>query len=393
MLDGYLKRYRTELLESVMPFWLENSVDRDFGGFFSCLDRVGEVYGTRKYVWQQGRAVWMLSRLYRTVEPRPEWFEAARTGAEFLQRYGVDSGGRCYFSLTREGRPVHYQRKPYSAVFTALGFLEYGLASGEKAYQDEAIELFWRIRSWIEFPGMIGRPILSGEPADSKLADVMVSAMLGMEFLDALSDRRYLRVVEDSMNSARLHADPEKHILMESVPPNGAKLYGTPDSRLCCPGHSIEVVWLLLKHLKRYPDSGWQRELLTILEGTLEFAWDREFGGLYYFKDIKGKPTLPLESGMKLWWPHTEAIHAVILAYSVTGEQKWLDWLARIDEYAFRHFADPEHGEWFGYCDRRGGLTNDCKGNNYKGMFHVPRFLLFSIQALEEIAHRGSVGA
>jgi N-acylglucosamine 2-epimerase len=122
--------------------------------------------------------------------------------------------------------------------------------------------------------------------------------------------------------------------------------------------------------------------LLDSIEGALEFGWDREYGGLYYFMDVDGLPPLPLEANMKLWWPHTEAIYASALAYSLTSEQRFLTWLERVDAYAFAHFSDPAHGEWFGYCDRRGDLTNTAKGNNYKGCFHVPRMLLLSYQAL-----------
>lgn len=31
-------QYKTELLDKVLPFWLENSQDREFGGYFSCLE-------------------------------------------------------------------------------------------------------------------------------------------------------------------------------------------------------------------------------------------------------------------------------------------------------------------------------------------------------------------
>jgi N-acylglucosamine 2-epimerase len=74
--------------------------------------------------------------------------------------------------------------------------------------------------------------------------------------------------------------------------------------------------------------------------------------------DVEGGPTLQLESSMKLWWPHTESIYALALAWSLTGEERWKRWLEHVDDYAFRHFADSEHGEWFGYCDRRGNLTH-----------------------------------
>jgi N-acylglucosamine 2-epimerase len=86
---------------------------------------------------------------------------------------------------------------------------------------------------------------------------------------------------------------------------------------------------------------------------------------------------------MKLWWPHTEAIYAAILGHSLTGEEKWLRWLEKLDKYTFATFPDPHGLEWFGYCDRRNNVTSALKGNNYKGAFHIPRFLLFSCQRLQ----------
>jgi N-acylglucosamine 2-epimerase len=68
----------------------------------------------------------------------------------------------------------------------------------------------------------------------------------------------------------------------------------------------------------------------------------------------------------------------------LTSDRRFLTWFERIDAYAFSHFSDPEHGEWFGSCDRRGELTNSAKGNNYKGCFHVPRMLLLSYQLLSQ---------
>ena len=38
------EQYRSELFDSVLPFWLKNSQDKEYGGYFSCLDRDGSVY-------------------------------------------------------------------------------------------------------------------------------------------------------------------------------------------------------------------------------------------------------------------------------------------------------------------------------------------------------------
>ena len=51
-----------------LPFWLEHSQDKEYGGYFSCLDRDGSVYDTDKFIWLQGREVWMLAMLYNNVD-------------------------------------------------------------------------------------------------------------------------------------------------------------------------------------------------------------------------------------------------------------------------------------------------------------------------------------
>jgi len=62
-----LGRYRRELFDNVVLFWARHGIDREMGGFFTCLDRHGELHSTDKYMWLQGRAVWMFARLRNAV--------------------------------------------------------------------------------------------------------------------------------------------------------------------------------------------------------------------------------------------------------------------------------------------------------------------------------------
>jgi len=64
------EQYKKELLENVVPFWLTKSQDNKNGGYFTCLDRQGNVFDTDKFIWLQGRQVWLFSMLYNKVEKR-----------------------------------------------------------------------------------------------------------------------------------------------------------------------------------------------------------------------------------------------------------------------------------------------------------------------------------
>ncbi len=378
-LNDYARRYRAELLESVIPFWMTHSLDRECGGYHSCLDRGGTIYDPRKYVWMLGREAWMMSRLHNTLEKRAEWLDAARLGVDFIRKHAFDDQGRCYFSVSREGAPAGFQRKPYSAVFVMLALLEYSKATGKEEYLDEAQRLFWSIDEWIRDPRLLGRPAASM----NALADVMVQASMATELSAVSGDARYGEMMQGCVDRAFRHLDERHRVFLENVSKDGSSLREFPEGRLCSPGHVMEVCWFLLHIFEKYPDAKRQAQVFDIMEGALELGWDREFGGIEYFVDIERKPAMQLEAPMKLWWVHTEALYGLVLAYSLTKDEKWLAWLQKIDEYTFRVFADPLHGEWFGYCDRQGNVTHSLKGGAYKGCFHVPRALLFSVQRIE----------
>ena len=120
--------YRSELLDRVVPFWLNKSQDADFGGYFTCLDRDGSVYDTDKFIWLQGREVWMFAKLYNTVEPRREWLDAAIQGAEFLRRHGHDGNLNWYFALDREGHPLVEPYNIFSYTFATIAFGQLSIA-------------------------------------------------------------------------------------------------------------------------------------------------------------------------------------------------------------------------------------------------------------------------
>ena len=381
-LRAYAERYRENLLESVIPFWMRHSVDHEYGGFFTCLDRDGSVFDTRKYVWLQGRQIWTLSKLFNEVERREEWIEAARLGVEFLRKHVRDREGRCYFSLTREGAPSFYQRKPYGAVFVMLGLLEYSKATGDENCRREAIELYESVEQWIAQPALLGRPVMAGAPASAQLADVYVVASMALELFRATGDERWREPMRACQGSVLPHFDPGTGLLTEMAGPD---LRQYPEGRLVCVGSIFEIAWFLFQILEIEPNPELEARLLKAVEAALEFGWDREYSGFYYFQDIEGKPTLQLESSMKLWWVHAEALYCLIHCYGMTRDSKWLRWLEMADTYVFGRFADPAYGEWFGYLDRRGTPALTLKGNNYKGCFHIPRALLLSVQKIEEM--------
>ena len=188
---------------------------------------------------------------------REEWFAAAARGAHFLEK-AKRADGALFFSTSREGAPLHFQRKPFTAVFYILGCLEFakavatrraeGIECSEDAdlFLGRAEEMFAKFRSWLDDPTLLGRPKMS-ESNSSNLGEVMCLAGLSEEFIDKLPHRRqyFLPFVNDAMRRVVKHFDAERQILMENVDKERGVLHDSMAGLIFNPGHSIEVTKLL----------------------------------------------------------------------------------------------------------------------------------------------------
>ncbi len=380
--------YSDALLKDVVPFWLRFSLDHKHGGYLTCLDREGDVYGTDKAMWLQCREAWMFSRLYNALEKRPEWLEAAHLGVEFISRHGFDADGRMFFLLTQEGEPLRKRRYLFTECFGIIAFAEYARASGREEYLHRAKELYRLVVDLYRKPDALEPKVFPETRLMKSLAAPMMLLATTQELRAFDTDPLYGIIAgETSREIIRDFLKPDEKAMLETVGPNGERL-DIPEGRCVNPGHAVETAWFLMREGMFQGDEMMVETACRGLSWSLELGWDDDHGGLLAFVDIEGKPPERLEWDMKLWWPHTEALYASLLAYHSTHERRFLAWFESIHSYAFARFPDEEYGEWFGYLHRDGTTANELKGSTWKGMFHIPRAMLNIMLLLREIMDR-----
>ena len=384
--------YRGTLLDDVLPFWFPRCVDAQHGGFFTALDRDGSLLDSDKSVWFQGRMAWMLLTLYNTRARRPEWLEWARSGLEFLHRYGTDADGRMFFLLDREGRPLRKRRYAYSEAFAAMAYAAHARAAGDDESASRARQLFAQYARWNFVPGLMPPKFTEERPAIG-LAPRMIAIVTAQELRSNLGDDAELRGWIDRCveEIGRLFYKPELDCVMEQVSPDGT-VQDHFDGRTINPGHALEAAWFILHEARLRRDAQMQRLGLGMLDASWRRGWDPEYGGLFYFRDAFGRPVQEYWHDMKFWWPHSEAIIATLLAWRVTGAERYARWHALAHDWAFGHFADPEHGEWYGYLHRDGSVSVPLKGNHWKGFYHLPRMLWYCWGLLDEAEPEAAQG-
>jgi len=380
--------YRGELLNNVIPFWIEHGLDAEHGGILTSLDRDGAILDTDKSVWFQGRAAWMFATLYNTVEPRAEWLQAARSCVEFSQRHGFAPDGKMYFTVTRDGRPLRMRRYAYSEAFAAIANAAYAKAAGDARAAEDAVKTFAAYLRYSFTPGATPPKYEPTRPAKS-LAPLMICIATAQELRAHLGDanisgRSCTEWIDASI--AEIERDflkPELQTLMEVVAPDGAVIDHL-EGRALNPGHALECAWFVMREGARRGDRKLVQLGATILDWMWARGWDEEYGGLFYFRDVFGKPVQEYWHDMKFWWPHTEAIIATLLAWKLTGATKYARWRQLVHDWSFNHFPDAEFGEWYGYLHRDGSVSQRAKGNVYKGPFHLPRMLWYGSRILSE---------
>ena len=443
--------YRSELLDRVVPFWLTKSQDLDCGGYFTCLDRDGSVYDTDKFIWLQGREVWMFSKLYNTVEPRQEWLDAAIQGAEFLRKHGHDGNLNWYFALDREGHPLvePYNIFSYTFAVIAFGQLSIALASAAKSapaaagpcgdapaatsacgdapaaanpcgdapapvsvcgdsvaasassspaasslaalsaeYASIAKRTFDIVLSKTDNPKGRWSKAAPGARAMKTFDLPMILCNVALEIESLLEPAFLQKAIDDCLHEVMdVFYRPELGLIVEALGKDG-NLVDSFDGRKLNPGHAIEAMWFVMDLGKRLNRPELIQKAVDICLAEVEYGWDKEYDGVFYFMDRLGKPRHELEFDQKLWWVHLETLISLIKGYQLTGDPRCLDWFQRVHDYTWTHFRDAEYPEWYGYLNRQGEVLLPLKGGKWKGCFHVPRGLLNVWKILEDLAGR-----
>lgn len=387
------EQYKNELLENCLPFWLHNSPDMEDGGYYTCLDREGKVYDTDKFIWLQGREVWMFAMLYNKVEQKQEWLDCAIHGAEFLKKYGHDGDYNWYFSLTKEGQPLVEPYNIFSYTFATMAFGQLSLATGNQEYENIAKITFDKILSKTGNPKGKWNKVVPGTRELKNFALPMILCNLALEIEHLLDEAFLVQTMETCIHEVMdVFYRPELGIVVENVT-TGGQLSDSFDGRLVNPGHAIEAMWFIMDLGVRLDRPALIQDATNIALKMIEYGWDEQYGGIFYFLDRKGNPPQQLEWDQKLWWIHIESLITTLKGYQLTGSEACLEWFLKIHEYTWSHFKDQEHPEWFGYLNRRGEVLLDLKGGKWKGCFHVPRGLYQCWTILDKCGQAQTAGS
>lgn len=415
-LQQRLEFYRNHLKNNILPFWLGKAIDEEYGGYFTCFSVYGDqLVSTDKYIWSQGRMVWLLAKLAEMEAGPSKYLTLAQRGYEFLKDHSFLPEGNSAFLLARDGTPKEpvpgqgYGISTYADCFVVLGFSKYAAVKGDR----EALELALRLHESItrRFEGRKFRTEPEPLPEGYRAHGIpMILLNTSQELLRAAKVLQHPSADAVAAWCHRLAQD-----IMESfISPDGVIRELVHDSkqdddcilgRYVNPGHSLEDMWFLLHYAIELGEE--QREQITdlacrVIEKSFELGWDSEYGGLFHFVDYQGgKPrgelgefadhplTKKILEGWsdKLWWVHSEAVYVTLLGYALTGRDSLWRLYEKAHTYTFRTFpnSNPAIGEWIQIRDRYGEPMDRVVALPVKDPFHISRNLILLTELLEKM--------
>lgn len=418
-LQERLQFYKDHLFFDLVPFWLKNGIDEENGGFYTCFNIEGtQLLSKDKYIWSQGRLVWIFSKLAEIDIPeissdeRKVYIGLAKQGVDFLLDNCILDNGNFAFLVDEKGKFKEvgsgYDISTFADCFVALGLSCYSRVALDEKILDKALEIYNRVVYKYDNDMFKIAPYLI--PKDMKPHSIpMILLNLSYELSESLKimgrQKEYVEVEKDNtlfLAEILNNFKEENGLILETV----SKENKPVDSflgRYVNPGHSLEDAWFIIQSAKRNNDDISIGKACEITMKTFEVGWDDVYGGLYYYVDKEGgmpkgrylseieriQGTQILDNwDDKLWWPHSEALYTTLLCYIITKDKKFLDLYEMTHEYIFKTFPNPDNsvGEWIQLRDRKGlPQTSEVGGRlPVKDPFHIIRDMILIIELLKE---------
>ena len=384
--------YRNHLLDDVMPFWLTHALDRECGGLNTCINDDGALVSYDKYMWSQWRAVWVFCSLYQRIEPRPEWREAAEVIYQFAARHGRNENGRTVFCVGRDGQIKEGYTSIYADGFALYALTEVVRMTGNPEAEAMARELFPRVQADLERPGSYPTEPLAIPPGYRAHGPSMIFSLVFYELGELLNSEpmRDAGLVLTRDVFENFYREDEDGLVHELIRLDNT-LDDSRECRVIVPGHIIEDMWFQIHILDRQGDQAGVRRACEITRRHFDLGWDDAFGGLFHAVNADGSidDVAWRFPDAKLWWPATEALYALLLAYEQTGEAWCLDQYWQMHDYAFSRYPVKQHGEWRQRLDRRGDPMTETVALPVKDPFHLPRALILCVEVLDRLRSQG----
>ncbi len=393
-LEEIREDYRRRLFDRYLPFWDLGGYDKQYGGFMCMLNDDGTVADDEKFIWYQGRALWVYSFLYNNFGKDERYLEIAQKTRDFMVNHMKAESGTWYEKVFRDGAiKENVSDNIYGWLFAANGLAEFYKATGSNEDIKMVYESIWAVLRVYDDSGYNGVNNNGGLSEDISFTGFrsqghsMVLIRLLTQLLSHKKNSKLEIIVNEHVDYIMKNFfNPKLGITNEYLLHDYTRIPGYEDFMYT--GHSVETMWMIMFEALRKKNRRLFADTKNTIRRYIEISWDYVFNGFgdghFYVFDGPGR-TRAKHYGVKTMWSHCELLIALLHIIEYTGEQWAIDFYERVSAYTFAAF-DTDYGVWRQAVDRFGkDVKRESVPSKRKGNFHQPRCLMLNLLSLDRM--------
>ncbi len=392
-LQEHRDELKSRLYDEYLPFWDNGGYDKKYGGFICNLSNDGIPVDDEKFIWYQGRAIWVYSFLYNNFGHNPEFLEIARSTRDFLVKHMYFGDGKWAELVHRNGKVikgVEPSSDVYGWLFAANGLAEYYRISRDEEDIRLVKESIWAAVKAYDSPQYQKGTDYEGLRFQGHS---MVMIRLLTQLLKYQNDDKLEKLMDFHLDKLMTNFyNPQYRISNERLNHDYSRIKGEEGFMFL--GHSLETQWMVMQLALQKKDQALFDKAKNNFRRYLEIGWDHIFDGWAdedYYVFVSDDHILGTDYSTKTMWAHTEILIGCMLVIENTGETWAKDWYKRTWEYVIRTFCLGV-GAWEQAVNRQGEpISREKWGINpmRRGNYHQPRFLMLNILSLNRMIKRG----
>lgn len=392
--------FRQQLL-SIADWWLENTLDQAYGGFFGEVSVIGmPTPEADKGVVLNARILWFFSELCLYLgggESAARYRHLAhRAFHYFLECFDDKIHGGAVWSVNDQGRLVDGTKKTYAQAFSIYALSSYYRLTNNQAALEKAISYFELIEKYCADPDLggyweaVGRDWLPVE--DVRLSEKDMNAPKTMN--------NHLHVMEAYTGLYRVYkSGVVKKALRNSIEWFCERIFdkGSGHLRLFLNrdwedisknfsyGHDIEASWLLAESLEELGDPDLVARFSDCILALSDSCLREGMGEQNQVLDTYDL-SLQIRHRESEWWVQAEAMVGFLNAWQSTGDARYWSAFLKVWRFVKNHQIDGECGEWLYYSALdRPREEQPYKAGFWKGPYHNGRAMMEVCRRLQSL--------
>ena len=242
--------WKSQALQHIMPYWSDNAVDHQYGAFYTNLDSVWDLYGSRdKFPSMISRHLFSYSSAY-LMSGNEEYIRIADNTFNWLTEKAWDKEyGGWYDALDEKGDPLQFTKTTFVQVYAVTGLTMYYLVTKDS----KALEYIEKSNNLLEDHvwDPVNRGYFNSMNRDWSILDSnksfssMITPVSGylLYLYQATKEKKYLDQTARILDATVEHMiDPESGWVLEDFDRDWNYLSRRNDAAEVNIGHNIEEI-------------------------------------------------------------------------------------------------------------------------------------------------------